>query len=163
VDGSEMLEATEAVPLAIDSLAVVEQFSAPEKVENLDLIHIPDPVEDVDTTQPIPESETALVGDTQQTTIPVMTNHSLISTTEPNADSYRPFMKIPQPKNSDSLVKKTHPDLKIILDAIDFVVLKHRWGWKQVADVEDAAVEAETPKCRCPRSRAEQRTGCSRG
>jgi hypothetical protein len=89
--------------------------------------------------------------------------HSLISTTEPDADSYRPFVKIPQPKNSDSLVKKTHPDLKIILDAVDFVVLKHRWRWKQVANVEDAAAEAETSKCRCRRSRAGQRTGCSRG
>jgi hypothetical protein len=116
----------------------------------------------------IPESETDPVEDSTHTTNSELApaenaNHSLISTTEPDADSYRPFVKIPQPKNSDSLVKKTHPDLKMILDAVDFVVLKHRWRWKQVANVEDAAAEAETSKCRCRRSRAGQRTGCSRG
>jgi len=80
----------------------------------------------------IPESETDPVADITQTKISELApaenaNHSLISTTEPDADSYRPFVKIPQPKTFDSLVKKTHPDLKIILDAGEFVVLKHHW------------------------------------
>jgi hypothetical protein len=48
-------------------------------------------------------------------------------------------------------------------DEVDFVVLKRYWRWKHVADVEDAAAEAEVPKCRCRWSRAGQRTNCSRG
>jgi len=141
VDGSEMLEATEAVPLAIDSLAVVEQFSAPEKVENLDLIHISDPVEDVDTTQPIPESETALVGDT-----------------------YHQLTEIPRPKNSESPVEKPFSDPAvpnvIILEAINhtvssflspylteiavvLVVLKHRWRWKEEEDAPSRCLTGE--------------------
>jgi hypothetical protein len=136
VDGSEMLEATEAVPLAIDSLAVVEQFSAPEKVENLDLIHIPDPVD----------------------------------------DAYHLFDEIP-PRIFESFLERPFPDPAvpnvIILEAInhtvsslvphnsyedgvDFVVLKHRWRWKEE---EDTTRAGRGRRHCCLRSRARQGAG----
>jgi hypothetical protein len=162
------------------------RFAVPAKEENLDLIHIPDPVEDVDTTQPIPESETALVGDTQQTTIPVLTKSTIpasnpvpekfvdLATVKNGEDEKRAEERRRAPDPVDfcqlelyllaerSDQKTSTQTLSSFLSpylpevAVDFVVLKHRWRWKEE---EDATRAGRGGRHCCRRSRAREGTG----
>jgi len=138
------------------------QNSDPDEVEKREKIILrPDPIED--TTNPAKEPAED-------------PKHAKITAADPVDDAYHLFDEIP-PRISESFLERPFPDPAvpnvIILvainhtvsslvpqnsyeDGVDFLVLKHRWRWKEDEDTTRAGRGGR--HC-CRRSRARQGTG----
>jgi hypothetical protein len=176
------VNATHTVPRWDDFVqALLAQFSAPAKVEHLEEFRDEEEEQSDDEANPtlIPVPDPA--DDTKRTTNPATEpaedpKHAKITAADPVDDSYHLFDEIP-PRISKSFLERPFPDpavpYVIILesinhtvsslvphnsneDGVDFVVLKHRWRWKEE---EDATRAGRGRRHCCLRSRARQETG----